>query len=224
MEEHFKTVCYTAITGGYDRLLDPVVQAEGVDYVCFSDQPVKSDVWRIRDFPKELAGLDRVKRQRIVKICPHRYLPEYDVSVWVDGNIQVVGDVNEFLKLCDFSKSSLYVRPHPSRTCVYEEAEAVLRHGKEDPALVRKLVERYKAEGYPEKIGMAETNVLARLHNDAKCRLFDEAWATELLLNSKRDQLSFNYMARKTGFLPGYLTGQFSMLSSEYFKIKAHHG
>ena len=217
-------ICYTAITGGYDRLLDPLVLSEGVRYVCFSDAPVRSRVWEHAEMPASLAGLDDVKKQRVVKICPHKYLPDCDVSVWVDGNVQVTGDLNEFVGLCDFSKSPLYVRPHPSRTCVYDEAEAVLKRGKEDPALVRRIVERYRAEGYPEKAGMAETNVLARLHNDVKCRLFDEAWATELLLNSRRDQLSFNYVARKTGFLPGYLTGQYSMLSSKYFKIKAHNG
>ena len=69
--------------------------------------------------------------------------------------------MNEFLKQCDFSKSPLWVRPYPSRTCVYDEADAVVRYRKDDPALVRKVVARYRAEGYPEKAGMAETNVIA---------------------------------------------------------------
>jgi len=69
---------------------------------------------------------------------------------------------------------------------------------------------------------MAETCVLARRHNDRRCRLFDEAWASELLLNSRRDQLSFNYVARKTGLLPGYLTRQARMDSNEYFRLVSH--
>ena len=222
MENIGKTVCYTAITGGYDSLKDPLVVSEGIDYVCFSDRPFESKIWKARSIPAELNGLDPVKAQRIVKICPHRYLPEYETSVWVDGNVRITGDLNEFLKRCDFSKSPLWVRPHPSRVCVYDEADAVIRFGKEDPALVRKIAARYKAEGYPEKAGMAETCVIARTHNDVKCRLFDEAWATELLLNSRRDQLSFNYVARKTGLLPGYLTEQARMDRNGYFKLERH--
>ena len=172
--------------------------------------------------PAELDGLDQVKAQRVVKICPHRYLPEYGISIWVDGNVRITGDLNEFLKQCDFSKSPLWVRPHPSRTCVYDEADAVIKYRKDDPAIVGKIVSRYRAEGYPEKAGMAETCVIARAHNDMKCRMFDEAWAAELLLNSRRDQLSFNYVARKTGLLPGYLTRQARMDSNEYFRLVSH--
>ena len=36
--------------------------------------------------PQELDGLSNVKKQRMVKICPHKWLREYDFSVWVDGS------------------------------------------------------------------------------------------------------------------------------------------
>ena len=36
--------------------------------------------------PQELDGLSNVKKQRMVKICPHKWLREYDLSVWVDGS------------------------------------------------------------------------------------------------------------------------------------------
>lgn len=82
-----KIVCYTCITGGYDRLKEPLVVSKGIDYICFTDNPfLKSKVWQARPIPKELDYLSNVKKQRIVKICPHRYLKEYDISIWVDGS------------------------------------------------------------------------------------------------------------------------------------------
>lgn len=60
------------------------------------------------------------------------------------------------------------------------------------------------------------------MHNDRRCRLFDEAWVVELLLNSHRDQLSFNYTAWKTGFLPGYLSNQFRVNGNRYFRMEKH--
>lgn len=90
-----KKVVYTCISGQYDILTDPVFINKEFDYVCFTDQPFYSEVWQIRPIPEELNSLSQVKKQRIVKICPHRYLPEYDLSIWVDGNIIIKGDKND---------------------------------------------------------------------------------------------------------------------------------
>lgn len=82
-----KIVCYTCITGGYDSLKDPLVVSKGIDYICFTDNTfLRSKIWQTRLIPKELNYLSNVKKQRIVKICPHRYLKEYDISIWVDGS------------------------------------------------------------------------------------------------------------------------------------------
>lgn len=70
-----KAVVYTCITGGYDSLKDPLVVSKDVDYICFTDNMnLISNVWHIWPIPNELKLLSDVKKQRIVKICPHRYL------------------------------------------------------------------------------------------------------------------------------------------------------
>lgn len=96
-----KCVCYTSVTGGYDKVAEPSVVSAGFDYVCFTDHPFHSDVWKCLPIPEELQFLSNVKKQRIIKICPHRYLQQYDLSIWVDGNISVIGDLNEFVKQYD---------------------------------------------------------------------------------------------------------------------------
>ena len=218
-------VCYTAVTGGYDSVKDPLYVTPGVDYVCFSDRPFPGNtkVWKFQDIPEELDGLDDVRRQRVVKICPHRYLdPKYGVSIWIDGNVLVTGDLQELVSQYDLEKYPLYTRIHPGRKCVYEEAKAVLGLNKESRDVVDKVVSRYKAEGFPRKIGLAETCVLLRRHNERSCRLFGEAWAAEVLLNSKRDQLSFNYVAWKRKFMIGYMTNEFRVNENPFFRLLPH--
>lgn len=191
--------------------------------ICFTDNPnAVSTVWKIRPIPEELASLSKVKQQRIVKICPHRYLPEYDISIWVDGNIKVKGDLNNLLSEYDLTKTHLYTRIHPSRRCVYEEAKAILGFGKDRPENINPIISRYEQEGYPRNIGMAETCVIIRAHNERDCRLFDEAWATELMLNSHRDQMSFNYVAWKRHFQIGYMANQYKVNGSDYFVMMRH--
>ena len=92
-----RVVCYTCITGGYDSLKQPLMQSSGADFVCFTDHLVPSSIWQLRSVPAELSALTNVKKQRVIKACPHRWLQDYDVSVWIDGNIQPCGDIISFV-------------------------------------------------------------------------------------------------------------------------------
>jgi len=220
---HNRIVCYTAITGSYDSVHEPTFATSGVDYICFTDSaPSTRSMWQFRPIPKDLTMLSAVKQQRILKICPHRYLGEYDISIWIDGNIKVKGDLNKLLSEYDLEKCPLYTRVHPSRDCVYEEAKAIIAAGKDSEDVILPITKRYEAEGYPRHIGMAETNILLRRHHDIKCVMMCDKWATELLLNSHRDQMSFNYAAWKMKFAPGYMVNQFAVSESEYFTLMKH--
>ena len=45
-------VVYTAILGSiYDDLKEPTVISPGWKYVCFTDQPLQSNIWEIRPVP-----------------------------------------------------------------------------------------------------------------------------------------------------------------------------
>ena len=121
-----KICVYTCITGGYDRLTEPKVVPKGVDFICFSDKVIPSKIWMHRDIPSELQFLSDVKKQRVIKICPHRYLSEYDISVWVDGNIAIIGDITKFIAQYDLDAVPFYSRVHLSRNCIYDEAEACI--------------------------------------------------------------------------------------------------
>lgn len=218
-----KTVCYTCITGGYDTLHDPLNPSADIDYICFTDSAdtMVSVVWKFRQIPAELNHLSNVLKQRAIKICPHRYLSEYDVSVWVDGNITIIGDLNKFISQYDLAKSSFYTRIHPTRNCIYDEAKACIAFGKDRPSIIDAQMSRYQEDGYPYNLGLAETCVLLRAHTDIHCAILGNYWMTELLGGSYRDQLSFNYVCWKHHFIPGYLTSELH-INNQYFKINNH--
>ena len=204
-EEHNnnKIVVYTCITGGYDNLIEPSVITSGVDYVCFTDNPnLKSKAWKIRPIPDELLSYSKVKQQRGVKILAHRYLSDYDISIWVDGAVQVKGDIKEYLKELDLSKYSVFIPEHPSRKCIYSEKDACVKIKKikgDEITLAEKQMNRYKNEGFPSNFGLVQTNVMIRRHNDMYCNELMERWWNELKDYSHRDQLSFNYALWKQG-------------------------
>lgn len=220
-----KICCYTCITGQYDSLKLVSGQKPGsqVDFICFADDQSLAQLdWRTKPIPEELLGLSKVKQQRILKICPHRFLKGlgYDASIWIDGSIKVLGDLEDFAAEYDLGKNPLYTRVHPQRKCIYEEAKACIALKKDSSDVIESQIERYRAEGYPKNAGMAETGVILRNHNDRRCQLVCNLWASEVLKGSHRDQLSFNYACWKMHFLPGCLKSEFSLHGSNAGKFR----
>ena len=193
-----KKVVYTCITGGYDDLKDPKYITEGFDYICFTDNTdIRSDIWEIRPLPDECEELSQVKKQRYVKINPHKLLSDYDISIWVDGCVSLNDNLNELLSNVMTDDISVYVPKHPVRNCIYREARAVLSLGRDKKEIVNPQVDRYKKEGFPSDYGLLQSNILIRRHNEEDCIRLMEDWFNELKDNSHRDQLSFNYVLWK---------------------------
>lgn len=222
-KEYGKIVVYTCVTGGYEKLVQPV-KTKGVDYVCFTDDTgCTANGWELRPIPEELSGLTKVKQQRMVKVCPHKYLPEYDISIWVDGSIHIKGDVKEFLGGIIYSGYSVFIPTHPARTCIYREAVAVKSLRKDTTDLPDKQMKKYKEEGFPEKYGLVQTNIIVRWHNNEDCIELMETWAEEIRNFSHRDQLSFNYAVWKTN-TKCFKAIDKKTCNSKYFYWDSRHG
>lgn len=188
-----KIVVYTCITGGYDALISPF-KTPDVDYICFTDNmKQEANGWELRPIPEELLTLSKVKQQRLVKVSPHKYLSEYDISIWVDGSIEIKDNVKEFIKEFIYSGQSIFIPTHPQRSCIYKECDAVKQLKKDKTDLPDKQMKKYREEGYPENNGLVETNIVVRWHNNQDCIDVMETWGEEIKNFSHRDQLSFNY-------------------------------
>lgn len=221
--EKNKRVVYTCITGGYDAIIDPKVITKGFDYICFTDNmKMESNVWDIRPLPKETEGLSQVKKQRYVKINAHLLLSDYDVSIWVDGNVTIKSNLNEFLSKFLRSDYSIYVPKHPARDCIYSESKAVVAMKKDTKENVSPQIERYKKEGFPKNYGLLQSNIMLRVHNNEDCIKFMEQWFEELKNGSHRDQLSFNYVAWKNEDIKVFYLDK-TIYKSQWFSWGAGH-
>lgn len=189
-----KKVVYTCISGNYDTLEDPKIMNSDYDYICFTDQSFNSNVWQIKPIPEKLKDLSAVKRQRYIKVNAHEFLPEYDFSIWVDANITIKADLNNYVnKNCSEKDVVMFVGQHPQRNCIYDEGLECVRQKKETKQIVDKQLKRYKQEGFPKNYGLPQTCILFRYHNDESCKRLMKTWWEEIKNESHRDQLSFNY-------------------------------
>jgi hypothetical protein len=213
-----KYVIYTAIFGDYDSLKEPQSAVKGCDFVCFTDNPnMKSNIFKIQLCPP---SEDPARQSRKYKMLPHRYLPEYEYSLWIDGSILIKKlDLKKLVQLY-LSENDLALFAHPERDCIYEEVKACERLGKDNNDLMRQQIERYRKKGYPEHNGLIAAGFLLRRTNSPELVRLSEDWWCEVKNNSKRDQLSFNYLVWKKGLNYKIISGY--LWENEYFSVLPH--
>lgn len=192
-------VVYTAITNHYDDLKELSCLSNNCDYICFTDNPnIQSKTWTIKNMENLIYDHNRNAKQ--YKIFPHLFLEDYEYSLWIDGSIDIIGDIEELIKTYLVNAPIAFLR-HEERNCIYEELDALISNGRKDNAeVMRSQVEKYKNLGYPKNIGLITATIILRKHNDLNVIHIMEEWWKEIINHSKRDQLSFNYVAWKNNF------------------------
>ena len=188
---------YTAITAGKDDLKP---RRHDTRYVAFLDEMVNTD-WDV--LPAYDRFCDPVRNAKIHKVLPHRFF-DTDVSLWIDGTFEVLVDFEE---IRDYLKGNdIVVFKHDIRNCAYDEATTCINYGLDRRAVIQAQTARYKSEGYPEKNGLHECNVILRRHNK-RVEAFNELWWREIEMGSRRDQISFDYCVWRTGVKVGEFEG-----------------
>lgn len=189
-------VVYTCMFGYSEHFEDIEYNDPDVDYICFTDDPyLKSDVWQFVVVNDTSTDPARVSKRH--KHLPHVYLPQYEESIYVDNTVKLKVEPTEVFNR--FGGHSMVLVRHP-RDCIYAEAAEVIRLQYDDPEIVRRQMQIYRNEGYPERNGLNACCFIVRNH---RCTLMQAAcnlWNKHTYDYSKRDQLSWNYCAWKLNF------------------------
>lgn len=223
-----RIVVYTAIFGPEDRLREPRVLSPNIRFVCLTDQPFRSTAWEIKKIAPPVAG-DMQRSNRFCKLFPNIFFPEHEYSIYIDGNMLVREDpsllISEYLadaNIAFFSHKNIVVSPID---CIYDEAELIfdlMKKGtrKDDPAIISAQMKFYHDEGYPAHNGLISGMVIVRRHNAPDVVSAMGVWWKMLHDWSRRDQLSFNYVAWKLGLRVAYMSGDST--DNVYFLRMAH--
>lgn len=196
-----KIAIYTCIIGAYDKISEPLICPNNCDFYIVTDQdiPTKS-MWKKIDFDRhsqKLVKLSDVEVNRFFKMHPDILFPDYEYSIYIDGNIQPISDLTEFINR--IGDCGIAAHRHCFRNCIYKEAEVLAYLKKDDPTRIKKHVEYLKKSGMPEEYGMIECNVIARKHHNSICKTVMELWWSEFRDYSKRDQISFMHALYTNG-------------------------
>lgn len=214
-----RKVIYTCIVGGYEKLRVPGYITEGWETVIFSDKPVEYSGWMQNIvIPSEDLLADPRRTARRIKLLSHHYLPKTDVSFWMDANMQITCDLNKIMGKF-LTDKDIATFMNPRRVCIYQEGAKIKRQKQDKPDIVDAQVARYRAEKYPKHHGLICSNVLMRRHSPKVIEL-NEMWWAEMVKGSRRDQLSFNYVAWRLGV--GYNCIERNHSHSLNFRYRPH--
>src|SRR5690606_33275030 len=118
---------------------------KNIDYICFTNNKrLKSNFWKIIYIENE--NLDNTRLARKLKILGHSYiLKNYDISIWIDGSMNIRSSVIDFVKkYANINKYSFVVFKHRYRRCIYDEAKVCINMLNEDAEKINKQIEKYK--------------------------------------------------------------------------------
>ncbi len=203
-----KVAVYTCIIGGYDALIQPAAVEEGFDFICFVGKGEKTQdregVWEIRELPYE--GRTKTLTARYAKTHPHELFPEYECSLWIDGNISIESDaIYGIIREKVESGVEFSGVQHPTRDCIYAEAEKCRDMRYISYLKLAQLHLIYLFSGIHRHAGLMETNLILRKHNSERIVHFDNLWWEKVLNLCRRDQLSQMLVLHKCGLEVDYL-------------------
>ncbi len=159
------------------------------------------------NLPYPLPNLDNRLKSKYIKIMMHRFLPQYDAYIWLDGKVQV--HENNFVELMtkDLVADSpdqyqLCIFPHPDNRLVYEEMNYIIssmkkgstyllsRYGHQQMEKELKFYKDYLISAAP----VYATTIFSRFNNDYVNRACEEWWIRTLEFSSF-DQAMFSLIA-----------------------------
>ena len=214
-----RKVLYTVVVGGYDPVRRPP-KIKGWDFVLFTDRPVKlwrriGRSWDVRPLTGD--GLDLARISRLPKVLPHKYLADYDYSLYADASIVFRQDPTHLAE--DRGWPTFLAADHPYRQDTFEEVAECIRANKADPEALQRQSDAYGEAGLPHTVPLTANGLMFRRHMDPALIAMNEDWWGELMEHTCRDQISLPYVRWRHDFLIEAISRE---VYREHFTVKSH--
>jgi hypothetical protein len=196
---------YTAIYGDSDWVKPvPDIDCECVLYTDSMSTAKAAFLqgWRVEVAPHNITTLKGEPRivapmmgHKWWKTHPELALPDIDVSLWIDGSMEII--TQDYVKLCleALGNDDWSCVPHPTRSCIYPEADysATLAWKYDAPSILAQR-DHYR-KFHPVNWGLFATGANVRRHTPNVIELSHQWW-DECVNWSHQDQLSLPVLLR----------------------------
>ncbi|NBE07594.1 glycosyltransferase domain-containing protein [Paragemmobacter ruber] len=183
-------VVYTVIIGDGYRL-PPVRSVQDAPHLCFTDQRLDPNGWELVPITPILPA-DPARSSRDPKVRPHRFLPQYSRSLFIDPTVDLLAPAQALWAALVPAPDQVFGCMHHSfRTSLADEFDEVDRASMEHARILRELRNMLQ-DRHPDLLAQPPYwgGVIARRHNHPACIDAMEAWFAHILRYARRDQLT----------------------------------
>ncbi|RDC71448.1 DUF616 domain-containing protein [Rhodovulum sp. 12E13] len=220
-----RKVVYTCTFDSYDNLMSPLARTPGTPFLHFSDRAAPLTFgWRFRPLPGAVAGWPQNEANRYCKLLPHRVLPDVDLSIYIDGNILVLGDLTPLIEEFVASDADLALFPGENNRTVEEEILLVLKGDRLSPeraVAAKAQLAEYRRQGGAD-LPITMNGILFRRHGRARLDRLMEEWWEETRRWAMRDQFSLPPLLAASDVTVHSWNWQYFHKSNPYFSVKMH--
>lgn len=197
-----KNCIYTVLIGRYETL-KKAPKFTGWDAIAFVDNiNTPANGWRLRELPLD-DKLGAVRTSRLPRILPHKYLSDYDSSLYIDASIVIKKEPEKWIP----QDAKWAAAKHWERATVWQEFDANVVNEKVHIETSKNQEIEYKNNGLMAKhIPLFQNCVLYRKHNDPKVIETCERWWYHFSRGTARDQLSSLMAFGDTDLIPTEIT------------------
>ena len=195
---------YSAIYGAYDSVKK--MRDIGVPCIMYTDSDQVAEQaaglgWEprvVRHYIATLKGSPATTAPMLAhkywKTHPHEAVPEADISLWLDGSMEVMRD--DYVDLClgALGEDDWSCVPHPARTCIYPEASFSATLARYHAVSIHAQATHYGAF-HPAGFGLIATGANVRRHTPPVIEV-SKQWWVECINWSHQDQLSLPVLLR----------------------------
>ena len=198
-----KLVVYSAVYGPRDYCPTFKNPPSGFDCVLFTDDIALAEYLTSRKLPWKIrlvaaSATDPARASRVFKLKPHEYFPEYDASMWVDGNMELLADPLAVAKqeLGENGPAQINFAAYEHFSGVrdaFQCASRCISMKKGNAKEIKQQIGEYRDVGYSEDESICAAGILIRRHNIPAVVEFDNFWWLQVKMYSCRDQISWAY-------------------------------
>lgn len=208
-----KIAVITAIFGDMEQPKPFCPQSVECDRIVITEQ----------NTPFPLPNLPPRLQAKYFKLQPHRVWPQYDVFVWIDGNIEVKHP--DFVKVMTENLHGIRIQRHHERQTIGEEIAHILasdnpyvttRYGKQP---LKEEYEYYLSKKMSPDTPLYSCNIFA-WKSTIEMDEFFNAWWSLVLAWSWFDQSAFSFLDKDGWEARPIDLGQ--MFDNPYFTLHSH--
>lgn len=213
---------YKCVFNNYDYLINERVALEEFDYFLFTNnKTLKVYPYRTIFVPATFSS-GSLNNRKLKLIIPE-LLKNYDLSIYLDGNINVLKDLCYLTKKFLDSDADIGLFSNPYTTCVEDEIISCLKSKKTNEISINLELQYYKSKQMVADTFMTDNAVIFRKKHNLNMNNSMSEWFDIVSKFTGRDQISLPFITKKYNINKIILGDSPRHINNKYFVVLPHN-